>query len=73
MKQKYYTEDPEILGGTAVFYGTRVPVYVLFDYLSVGESVETFLDEFPSVSAEHVQSCLEASSERFKGNDEAAA
>ena len=42
--------DPEILGGTPVFAGTRVPVKILFDYLEAGDSLEVFLDEFPSVT-----------------------
>jgi uncharacterized protein (DUF433 family) len=42
--------DPDILGGTPVFFGTRVPVKNLFDYLETGESIETFLDDFESVS-----------------------
>jgi uncharacterized protein (DUF433 family) len=73
MNNKFYSEDPEILGGTAVFAGTRVPVTALFDYLSAGETVTHFLDEFPTVTAEQVQACLDASSTQFKGNDEAAA
>ena len=42
--------DPEILGGTPVFAGTRVPVKTLFDYLEAGDTVDRFLDQFPSVS-----------------------
>jgi uncharacterized protein (DUF433 family) len=42
--------DPEILGGTPVFVGTRVPVKNLFDYLEAGDSLEVFLDEFLSMS-----------------------
>ena len=42
--------DPEISGGTPVFCGTRVPVQSLFDYLECGETIEHFLDQFPSVS-----------------------
>ncbi len=44
--------DPEILGGTPVFVGTRVPVKILFDYLEAGDSLEVLLDEFPSVARE---------------------
>ena len=44
--------DPEILGGTPVFAGTRVPVKNLLDYLAAGDSLEKFLDHFPSVSRE---------------------
>lgn len=51
--------DPEILGGTPVFVGTRVPVRILFEYLAAGDSVETFLDAFPSVSREQAVAVLE--------------
>ncbi len=44
--------DPEILGGEPVFMGTRVPVKTLVDHLAAGDSVETFLDDFPSVTKE---------------------
>jgi uncharacterized protein (DUF433 family) len=42
--------DPEILGGTPVFVGTRVPVKNLFDYLEAGDSLDVFLNSFPSVT-----------------------
>lgn len=51
--------DPEICRGTPVFRGTRVPVQSLFDYLEGGETIEEFLDQFPSVSKEHVLAALE--------------
>ena len=44
--------DPEILGGTPVFVGTRVPVRTLLDYLAAGDTLEEFLDHFPTVSRE---------------------
>ena len=43
-------KDPQILGGTPVFRGTRVPVQTLFDYLEGGETLEDFLEGFPTVS-----------------------
>ena len=57
--------DPQILGGTPVFVGTRVPVKILFDYLEAGDSLEVFLDEFPSVSREQAVSALELAREVF--------
>jgi uncharacterized protein (DUF433 family) len=51
--------DPEILGGTPVFVGTRVPVKILFDYLEAGDSLEVFLAEFPSVTREQAVAALE--------------
>ncbi len=53
------TVDPEILGGTPVFTGTRVPVKNLFDYLEAGDSLEVFLDAFPSVTREQAVAALE--------------
>lgn len=50
--------DPDILGGTPVFYGTRVPVKNLFDYLETGESIEVFLNDFESVRKEQVLKVL---------------
>jgi uncharacterized protein (DUF433 family) len=55
--------DPEILGGTPVFFGTRVPVKTLFDYLEAGDSLEVFLDEFPSVSREQAVAALQLARE----------
>lgn len=55
--------DPEILGGTPVFAGTRVPVKTLFDYLEAGDSLEVFLDDFPTVSREQAIAVLEAARE----------
>jgi uncharacterized protein (DUF433 family) len=52
--------DPEILGGTPVFVGTRVPLGNLIDYLERGYSLGEFLDAFPSVSREQAVAALEA-------------
>lgn len=51
--------DPEIMGGTPVFYGTRVPVETLLDYLKAGESINEFLDGFPTVTLEQVLAFLD--------------
>ncbi len=53
--------DPEILGGTPVFYGTRVPIKNLFDYLETGDSIETFLEDFEGVRKSQVVKVLEMS------------
>ena len=52
--------DPEIMGGTPVFVGTRVPLQNLIDYLEGGESIEDFFDGFPSVKREQVITVIEA-------------
>jgi uncharacterized protein (DUF433 family) len=51
--------DPEILSGTPVFVGTRVPVQSLFDYLEGGETLDEFLRQFPSVSREQATAAIE--------------
>jgi uncharacterized protein (DUF433 family) len=53
--------DKEILGGTPVFFGTRVPIKNLFDYLETGESIETFLEDFDGVKKSQVVRLLEMS------------
>ena len=57
--ESVYHSDPEILAGTLVFRGTRVPVQSLFDHLKAGDSIEVFLDGFPSVKREQVLAVLE--------------
>jgi uncharacterized protein (DUF433 family) len=53
--------DPEILGGERVFAATRVPVRSLFDHLEAGDSIDDFLEGFPSVTREQVIAVLEES------------
>jgi uncharacterized protein (DUF433 family) len=55
--------NPDILGGTPVFVGTRVPLRNLIDYLERGHSLDEFLDAFPSVSREQAIAALEAAHE----------
>jgi uncharacterized protein (DUF433 family) len=55
--------NPNILGGTPVFVGTRVPVQTLLDYLEAGDSLDVFLDHFPSVSREKAIAALEVAKE----------
>ncbi|HKR00506.1 MAG TPA: DUF433 domain-containing protein [Pyrinomonadaceae bacterium] len=55
----------DILGGTPVFAGTRVPVQILFDYLEEGDTLDEFLDDFPAVSREHAIKVLEKMKETF--------
>ena len=59
------SRDPEVMGGTAVFPGTRVPVQTLLDYLEGGESIDDFLAGFPSVMREQVIAFLEAATEQL--------
>ncbi len=59
MKSPRIISDPEILGGTPVFAGTRVPVRILFEHLEAGDSLATFLEDFPSVSRQLAIQVLE--------------
>ena len=52
--------DPEILGGTPVFVGTRVPVQALIDYIEGGHSLDEFLDDFPTVTRDVAIAALES-------------
>ena len=62
---RVFHRDPEIMGGTPVFTGTRVPVQNLVDYLEGGESIEDFLAAFPTVKREQVIAFIEAAKERI--------
>lgn len=53
------SSSPEIMSGTVVFSGTRVPVQTLVDYLEEGDSLDEFLQDFPTVTREHAVAVLE--------------
>ncbi len=57
--------DPEVMGGTPVFAGTRVPVQTFLDYLEAGDSIDEFLEGFPSVSREQAIEFLEQAKDRL--------
>ena len=59
MKSPRVISDPETLGGTPVFIGTRVPVRIIFEHLEAGDSLDIFLEDFPSVSRELAIQVLE--------------
>jgi uncharacterized protein (DUF433 family) len=63
MKQPIVSCSPDVMGGTAVFHGTRVPVQTLLDYLEAGDSIDD-LEGFPSVTREHVIAFLEEAKDR---------
>ena len=64
MEKPVISRSPDVMGGTPVFSGTRVPVQTLFDYLEAGESIDDFLAGFPSVSREQVIGFLEQAKDR---------
>jgi uncharacterized protein (DUF433 family) len=58
-KDEFVMIDPEIMHGTPVFKGTRVPLETLFDYLATGESLNEFIKDFPSVKREYAEMAIE--------------
>ncbi|OLE52953.1 MAG: hypothetical protein AUG51_15590 [Acidobacteria bacterium 13_1_20CM_3_53_8] len=65
MKEKVITASPDVMGGTPVFTRTRVPVQTLLDYLKAGESIDDFLEGFPTVKREQVVAFLEEAEEQI--------
>jgi uncharacterized protein (DUF433 family) len=65
MSQSVICRDPEIMSGTPVFCGTRVPVRTLIEYLEAGDSIDEFLEGFPSVTREQVIAFLEEAKEKL--------
>lgn len=70
MLTKVINIDAEILGGTPVFNGTRVPIKNLFDYLETGETIDIFLQDFDTVSREQVLKVLELSEKLIQSSSE---
>ena len=65
MKESIITSSADVMGGTPVFAGTRVPVQTLLDYLKGGESIDDFLEGFPTVAREQVIALLEEAEEQI--------
>jgi len=65
MQKSVITKSPDIMSGAPVFAGTRVPVQILIDYLKAGESVDDFLEGFPSVSRAQVVALLEEAEQQL--------
>ena len=72
MNNQLVVVDPDILSGMPVFRGTRVPVKNLIDYLEAGDSLEDFLDDFPSVTKENVFKFLNLSVKYYLDHESAA-
>ena len=66
-------KDPGILGGTPVFAGTRVPIRILFEHLEAGDSLDDFLDSFPTVTRDQAKQLLELAMKQIVETNEAAA
>ena len=64
MSERVVSVRPDVMGGTAVFSGTRVPVQTLLDYLEAGELIDDFLDGFPSVTRQQIIAFLKEAKDR---------
>ena len=74
MRSRAICRNPDILGGTPVFSGTRVPVRILIEHLEAGDRIDDFLDSYPTVSREQANAVLEVAKTALIGKpDEAAA
>ena len=65
MNEKLVVSDPEVMGGTPCFSGTRVPIQTFIDYLEGGNTMDEFLDDFPTVSREQAVGFLEQAKQRM--------
>lgn len=65
MTQSPISRDPEVMGGAAVFTGTRVPLQTLLDHLEAGDTIDEFLAGYPSVKREQVVAFLESAKDRL--------
>jgi uncharacterized protein (DUF433 family) len=65
MRQRIISTNRDVLGGAPVFWGTRVPVQTLLDYLEAGDSIDDFLEGFPTVSRDRVIAFLETAKDQL--------
>jgi len=65
MSEPIVCRDPEVMGGAPVFCGTRVPVQTLLDYIEAGDSIDEFLEGFPTVTREQVITFLEQAKDKL--------
>ena len=65
MNQQLISASPDVMGGTPVFAGTRVPVQTFIEYIQGGESIDDFLDGFPTVGKEQIIAFLEEAKEQM--------
>jgi uncharacterized protein (DUF433 family) len=73
MTDSVISRDPNVLGGTPVFAGTRVPVRILLEHFEAGDGLDDFLENYPSVTREQAIQLIELAIRQLTGTDEAAA
>ena len=70
MKFKYIERNPKVLGGKPIFKGTRIPIYLILDYLSAGETIENILDNYPQLSKGAILEAIKYASEYARLEEE---
>jgi uncharacterized protein (DUF433 family) len=65
VKRKIISSLPDVMGGTPVFAGTRVPIQTFLDYIEAGDSIDEFLEDFPTVSRQQAITFLEEAKEQL--------
>lgn len=65
MEKQIISVSPDVMGGTPVFVGTRVPVQTFFEYINAGETIDSFLEGFPTVKREQVLALLDEAEQRI--------
>jgi uncharacterized protein (DUF433 family) len=72
-REQIVSRDPEVVSGALVFAGTRVPVEILIDYLKAGDTLDRFLEGFPTVSREQAEAFLDEALHAVEADDARAA
>ena len=70
MKFKYIERNPKVFGGKSIFKGTRIPIYLILDYLSAGETIENILENYPQLSKEAILEAIKYASEYVRLEEE---
>jgi len=70
MEFKYIIKIPDTCGGLPVFKDTRIPIYIILDFLSTGETVESILENYPQLTSGHIYEAIRFASELSKYNEE---
>ncbi|WP_457624956.1 DUF433 domain-containing protein [Persephonella sp.] len=70
MEFKYIERNPKVLGGKPIFKGTRIPIYLILDYLSAGETIENILENYPQLSKEAILEAIKYASEYVRLEEE---
>jgi uncharacterized protein (DUF433 family) len=69
MDYKYIEINPGIAGGSPIFSGTRIPIYIILDFISAGNTVQEIIEHYPQLTADHIQEAIKFASDSLKYKD----